>query len=73
MVAFNETLDCLGEPPLQSWPSLARVSFQSIRAILMGSMPSAFHQSPLIADAMRCPVVGAAERDDELIARLNCR
>ena len=28
-----------------SWPSFARVSFQSLRAILSGSMPAAFHQA----------------------------
>src|SRR5262245_28402898 len=27
------------------WPLLARVSFQSLRAILSGSMPAAFHQA----------------------------
>src|SRR5262249_36081627 len=28
-----------------SWPVFARVSFQSLRAILSGSMPAAFHQA----------------------------
>src|SRR6516164_5666526 len=29
----------------RSWPAVARVSFQSLRAILSGSMPAVFHQA----------------------------